>query len=343
MITAVSRSFALLTCALAAACASSSTGPMPRFLPETDSTPSLAGAEGLGPAGVQTATVSAPGPNPGAESGSDQLPTELGDPILARIGGREILTSDLLEGLLFHEGDLLRIELNLLIGSALAKLEAERLGLRLDAAVVDERASTNLGEFVRRNVPEGSSLEEFLKGRMGVEPELFRSRLRNNTVREIVTERVVRAHTLSNEFARVRILVADSEGAAEAESRFAAGEDFELLVRELSRDATAERGGLLPFLGRTERSPISNLAFRTPVGELGGPLELGGATILLKVEVRPEPLQGDWEALSDAVLASLAADRVGEEEFVFWQVSMERRYTVDLAPMRELLPGIVGS
>ncbi len=343
MITSVPRSLALLTCVLAAACASGAPGPVPRFLPETDSTPSLAGAGGPDPAGVQTATAPSAGSSLGAADEAGSLPTEPGDPVLARIGGRQIATSDLLEGLLFHEADLLRIELNLLIGSALAKLEAERLGLRLDAELVDERASSNLGEFVRRNVPEGSSLEEFLKGRMGVEPELFRSRLRNNTVREIVTERVVRAHTLSNEFARVRILVADEEGAAEAERRFAAGEEFELLVRELSRDATAERGGLLPFLGRAERSPISNLAFRTPVGELGGPLEIGGATILLKIEARPDPLQGDWEALSDAVRESLAADPVGEEEFVFWQVSMERRYTVDLAPLRELLPGIVGS
>lgn len=341
MITAVPRFPALLICGLVAACASSSPGPVPRFRPEADSAPSLAGAESPGPAGVQPATA-ATGPGQAAGSGAELLPTELGDPVLARIGGRQIVTSDLLEGLLFHEGDLLRIELNLLIGSALAKLEAERLGLRLDAEVVDTRAASNLGEFVRRNVPEGSSLEEFLEGRMGVEPELFRSRLRSNTVREIVTERVVRSHTLANDFARVRILVADTDGVAEAERRFAAGEDFELLVRELSRDATAERGGLLPFLGRTERSPISNLAFRTPVGELGGPLELGGATILLKVEARPAPLEGDWEALSGAVLESLAADPVGEEEFVFWQVSMERRYTVDLAPLRELLPGIVG-
>lgn len=326
----------LLAGCLAAGCATNSSSEVPTFLTESESPPALADA---GPATLEAAS-SQPASSP--RSVVDELPGQ-GDPVLARIGGREILTSDLLEGLMFRQGDLLRSELNLLVGSVLAKLEAERFGLRLDAAVVDSRFATTLGEFKRRNVPEGSSLEEFLRGRRGVEPELFRSRLRSNTVREMVTERVVRAHTLGNEFARVRILAAEPDAVAEAERRFAGGEDFEQLVRELSLDATAERGGLLPFLGRTERSSISNLAFRTPLGELGGPIELGGATILLLVEARPTPLEGAWSELSEAVLSSLETDPVGEEEFVFWQISMERRYTVDLAPLGELVPSLVGS
>ena len=298
-----------------------------------------------GPPALSTGASAASDPAPSTEAPlleeSELASTGAGvDPTLATVGGRVIRTSDLLQNLLYREGDVLRLELNLMIGSALAKLEAERMGLQLDMELVDARAAEHLGEFVRRNVPDGVELDEFVTERLGVAPAAFQSRLRSDTVRELVTERMVRAHTLANEHVRLRLLAAERDAAEAAAQRHAAGEPFEALVRELSRDRSAEDGGLLPFVGRSERSPISQLAFRTPVGELGGPIQVGGLDVLVLVEDRPAPVTGDWRAVRERVEASLADEPVREEEFVFWQVAMELRYTVDLAPLAELVPGL---
>lgn len=262
--------------------------------------------------------------------------------VLARIGDAELTLGELMQSLYYREGEALRAQFNLAVGAELAGLEAARLGLSVDPALLERRSSEVLGEFARKNVPEGESLDRFLSDRLGFEPLRFKNRLRQDSLRELITERVVRAHSLSNEHCDVRVLVADEAAIAQALQRLAAGEDFLQLVAELSRDPSAKEGGRVPFLLRDERAPLSRLAFKTEVGQVGGPLRLPGAagnapSLLLRVEARPEPLQGNWTGIGAAVEASLVETAVTEEEYVAWQVAMESRYQLDLEPFYALL------
>jgi hypothetical protein len=261
---------------------------------------------------------------------------------LARIGDAELTLAELMQALYYREGEALRAQFNLSVGARLASLEAARLGLSVDPALLEQRSSEVLGEFARKNVPEGESLDRFLNDRLGFEPLRFKNRLRQDSLRELITERVVRAHALASEHANVRVLLADEATVGQALERLAAGEDFIQLVAELSRDPSAKDGGRVPFLLRDERAPLSRLAFKTPVGQVGGPLRLPGSagnapSLLLRVEARPEPLAGNWDAIGPAVEASLTADPVTEEEYVAWQLAMEGRYQLDLEPFYALL------
>lgn len=274
---------------------------------------------------------------PGASTTSPLRGGALDDALIATVGGRPILASELLAGLRQRDARLLNFHINLLVGERLAELASEALGVVLDEDLVDARARAAEAAFVAQL--EGADLEAVLREELGVDPAAFRRRLGDDARRELLTERVVRAWTLGQEWARVRILVAAPQTVAEAQQRFAAGEGFAGLASELSRDPTGADGGLVPFVVRSERSRLSRLAFRTDAGALGGPFELDdeGLEILLFVESRNAPLTGTWADVRGTVEASLASHPVSEEEYVQWQVALESATLVDLAPISRLL------
>lgn len=274
---------------------------------------------------------------PGANPSAPRLGGALDDALIATVGGRPILASELLAGLRQRDARLLNFHINLLVGERLAELAAEVLGVVLDEQLVGARARAAEAAFVAQL--EGADLESVLREELGVDPAAFRRRLAEDARRELLTERVVRAWTLGQEWARVRILVAEPQSVLEAQQRFAAGEEFATLASELSRDPTGAEGGLVPFVVRSERSRLARLAFRTEAGALGGPFELDdeGLELLLFVESRSAPLTGTWNDVRPTVEASLVAHPVSEEEYVQWQVALEAATLVDLAPISRLL------
>jgi hypothetical protein len=267
----------------------------------------------------------------------DALPRAT-DPELAIVGGRAVHTSEVLASLRQRDAALLNYHLNLLVGERLAEIDAERLGLAIAQSEVDARARTYEDDFTAQL--EGGSLNDFLRDELGVEPRAFRRRLVTEARRELLAERVVRAWTLSQETARVRIAVVGAESVAEVRRRHEAGEDFADVARALSLDPTAANGGLVSYVVRSERSRLGRLAFRTQLGELGGPVEIDperGVQLLFVVEELRAPLAGSWAEVGDVVDAALVQSQVSDEEFLQWQVAAERRTPVDLTPISALL------
>lgn len=261
----------------------------------------------------------------------------LDDAVVAVVGDRAIMASELLAGLRQRDARLLNFHLNLLVGERLAQIAAERIGVLLDDDLVDSRAAAAEAAFVAEL--DGAPLEKVLRDELGVDPAAFRRRLSADARRELLTERVVRAWTLAQDTARVRILVASSAEVARATERFAAGESFAALASELSRDPTGAIGGLVPYVVRSERSRLARLAFRTEAGALGGPFELEdeGLELIVFVESFATGMDGVWSDVAPLVEASLLASEVSEEEYLQWQVAMEAAYFVDLGPISRLL------
>ncbi|MEO0651111.1 MAG: peptidylprolyl isomerase [Planctomycetota bacterium] len=352
------RWIAWIGCAVAlAACASDQTSrPRPPVRAEGAAPPPLAGGAdvALGPAAVEGASTErapaaeaatvTPGPTAGEPSQADSTqaadPRAL-DPILAWVGGRPILTSQLLESLLQRDALGVRSALNVLVSGAIAQQEAARLGLRVPPPLVAEATTRHLDELRIGLVGEDadlSDLDSFIRDRLDLDPARYRERLRNDTIRELVTERVVRAWILAQEYARVRmLLLQDAEDVPLMLERLEAGATFEGLAEQHSIDRTGERGGLVPFLVRNDRAPLARLAFDTPVGEVGGPIELAGAFVLLLVEDRPDPVDGDWNAIGIDVEDSLLDEPVSDEEWLVWQLAMERRYGIDVEPFYDFV------
>jgi hypothetical protein len=157
-------------------------------------------------------------------------------------------------------------------------------------------------------------------------------------IRQLLAERAVRAASLASETIALRlIVVANEEQLGKVQAALAEGRDFAAVAAELSVDDSRARGGSVPFVIADERSPLARLAFQTEVGAVAGPLPVGDHQFLIKIEERRAPLEGDWAAVGEKVLASLVAHPVEDAEFLHWKLAMEDRYPIDMRPMMQLI------
>ena len=227
-----------------------------------------------------------------------------------------------------------------LVATRLAFAEAGRLGLRLEPEAVElrvaeERRALEAEVASQRGNP---SVEDFVRAELGVEPKVYFERVRSATIRQMLAERTVRAWTLGNQSADLRLIVVPPGEALErAQAALAEGRDFAEVAREYSIDDSARDGGRVPYVVRQETAPLARLAFSTPEGEVGGPIESGDHVFLIRVEELRQPLEGNWDAVGPAVEASLAEVAVADAEFVYWKLAMEKRYPIDLEPLLDLL------
>lgn len=259
---------------------------------------------------------------------------------LGSVGGQPIDVRELLGGWLHADSRQLGEYLDKLVNQRLVRLEAARLGVSATAEQIELRyadARLRMEELVRRD---GSdlALDTYVRRELGLDPARYFERMRAECQDQLLAERVVRTHLLSSERAELRVIVvADEARAAEVRAALAAGTSFEEAARRFSIDGSRERGGRIAPVIRSPRSPLSELAFRTPAGQVGGPLPQAGRLLLLRVDSIEPPLAGRWPELGARVLESLEARPIEEPEFWQWRAEMERRYEIDLSPLLELV------
>lgn len=266
---------------------------------------------------------------------------EAGGPV-AWVAGTPISAGDLLSEWYWIAGRELWLVFDKLVAMQLATVEAQRLGVRMAPESVELRVAEENRRLASEVATLGAdvTIEDYLRSRHGFEPDGYFRHLRVATIRQMMAERTVRSWTLSNEWARVRlIVVADDEDLAEVQAGLAAGQEFGSLAREYSLDDTRETGGLVPYLVRQEHSPLARLAFVTPVGEVAGPLEVSGHRALIHVESRNAPRTGTWKDIGQAVEDSLAEHPLTDSEFLHWKLNMEKRYSIDVGPLEAMLRG----
>lgn len=256
---------------------------------------------------------------------------------LGTVAGRSFDAEELLVELYGLLGRDLLMVVDRLVAAKLAETEAARLGLRLDVetaevAVADARADLMADFRVRFPlVP----YEEVVRKELGVRPEVHTRRLREATIRRLLTERVIRATTLARETADVHLVVSATRAEATARLKLiAAGATFEEVAETTDEGST---GGRVPFLVNDERSPLARAVFLLADGEVGGPFEVEDRFVLARLASRRPALEGRWNTIGAEVEASLAADPIEESEYLSWHLAMEERYEVDLAPIAALL------
>ena len=263
------------------------------------------------------------------------------DDVLGRVAGQPITGRDLLSEWQRVAGRDFWLLVDQLVATRLAFAEAARLGLALQPERLEERFALERERFEAEVEASGeATLEEFIGAEHGTTPARYYRRMRSALARQMIAERAVRAWTLGNENRTLRILVVASERKArELLELCRDGADLAQLARDHSVDESARSGGLVPYLVRQELSPLARLAFRTEVGEIGGPIAVSDHFLLCRVEEEREPLSGDWEAIAEVVEASLVRHPVGDSEFLHWKLVMERQYPVDLGRLLELFEG----
>lgn len=227
-----------------------------------------------------------------------------------------------------------------IVNARLVRGEARRLEMQADPRGVDELYARALEqmEAVVKEGGGGDDLREYVELRLGIDPERYFERVRAESADRWLAERVVRAFLLQSERAQVRVIVLPDEAAVlDVKAALERGEDFGKLARERSIDESSKAAGRVPPVVRSPFSPLAQLAFLTPVGEVGGPVAEGGRQLLIRVDGRLEPLPGKWAAIAAEVERSLAEQPIEELEFGQWRAHVERRHAIDLSPLSELL------
>jgi len=313
--------------------------PAPAF---AGSAPAGGGASTGAPTGSEAA-ADAPA-RPAADAGSEpSAAARPGAAPLASVAGEPLLAADLLLEWYQLAPREVWLVVDKLVATRLAYAEAARLGLRLAPDAVAARVEAErdaLEERLAASTDDWRGLEDWIRTEVGQEPARYLELLRIGTIRQMIAERAVRAWTLAAENLTLRLVVLPDEASAAAtRAEVEGGADLAALARERSLDDSAERGGLVPFLVQSERSPLARAAFAVGAGELGGPVEISGRWLVFRVEERRAPVEGRWSEVAATVEASLAAHPVGDSEFLGWKLAMERRYPVDVEPLLDLLDG----
>jgi hypothetical protein len=258
---------------------------------------------------------------------------------IAKVAGRDIDVSELL-GLWLHQDSMQVLEhLDHLVLGRLVLAEAARLGVHV-APEASEKAYRGAVEIIEKSITAkrpGLTLDRYVDEALGLDPVRYREFLRDESLRGLLAERVVRTWLLTSERSEIRVIAIKSEqDSRKVRDALAAGEAFEEVALRLSADSSAKEGGRVPPVVRGD-SPIARLSFQTEIGQVGGPQYEKGAWLYVKVEARPEPLRGDWKELAAAVEQSLAAGPVVDLEVSQWKPVMVERYGVDISPLMKLV------
>ncbi len=308
----------------------------PAPLPASTAKP--APAEGPRPPAVQApaaAGKSAPSVTPSAAPAPSKTPAS--KPI-ARVAGRDIDVSELLD-LWLHQDSLQVLEsLDHLVLGRLVLAEAGRLAVQVDPEK-SEKAYQDAVAAIEKTLSTkrpGVTLDRYVDEALGLDPVRYREYLRDESLRGLLAERAVRTWVLESERAEVRVIVVKTEeDSRKVADALAAGEAFADVAKRLSADGSAKDGGRVPPVVKGD-TPISRLAFLTDVGKVGGPQYEKSSWLFVKVDARPEPLHGDWKDVAAAVESSLTERPVADLEVSQWKPVMVARYGVDVSPLLEM-------
>ncbi len=257
---------------------------------------------------------------------------------IANVAGEALDIRELVAQWVHHKSADALDELDHLVLTRLVRAEAARLGVELppeSAQKAYEAAVAQMEKEIQKRRP-GLALDAWVDQVLGLDPLVYRERMRSEALQQLLAERTTRAYILQSEHAELRLIVLRSEAEVkDAQAALAKGEAFEEVAKRLSADPSSKEGGRVPPVIRAD-TPVARLAFQTAVGGVSEPLYNEGAWLIAKVEARPAPIEGNWSKIRETVEASLAARGIEELEFTQWRASMLRRYQVDISPFLRL-------
>jgi foldase protein PrsA len=242
-----------------------------------------------------------------------------GDEVVATINGEPITFNQL-------QGPLVRsYGLNIL--KHLAQLELVKQNARqMKVAASDDEIKAEFDQTLEKMFVDAEKadyprlFEQFLQQQritrgefeLVMETNAYLRKMAESLIADKISEQDIqdRYRATHGETIQVRhIEVSNLQEIAEAKRRLAAGEAFESVARQLSRNArTAEHGGLLPTFSRQANdvpAAFKDAAFAMNEGEISDPVLVDRSYHLIKLEKRLEPKAVKYEDVRDSVRAEL--------------------------------------
>jgi parvulin-like peptidyl-prolyl isomerase len=257
------------------------------------------------------------------------------DPVVATANGVPITMSQLTGPLLEGHG------LNLLLNLAQFELVKQELA-KTGATVTDADVSAELARTLARMFPDAEEsdhanlLEQYLQRQRVSRPEFDLAIRLNASMRALIEPLVAEKVTEDNLQQAFRVLYGENVQVrhiqcanlaeiAQAQARLSAGEPFEKVARELSRNQrTGPFGGELPPFTRNSSGypqAFRDAAFALQEGEVSEPVNADGAYHLIRLDRRIAPKAVKFEDVKESLREDL----------------IERRIQAEMAEMRQVL------
>lgn len=202
--------------------------------------------------------------------------------------------------------------------------------------------------FVKHRYGDMSTLRRDIERKLRTDPEFMRALKLSvlfDKLRQKVTSKVkVGEADLLRQYEMVRlrqIVIEFGKGKRKREEalklarqlaeRAKRGEDFAQLARKFSDEkGSARLGGDIGWIGRgVKPPPFEEVAFSLKKGEVGGPVEVGGAFYVLKCEDRKRELPKDFQKKKRQLLESLRSRKETEAWFDFLD-RLKRRARIEI-------------
>lgn len=179
-------------------------------------------------------------------------------------------------------------------------------GISMEELRADVKRSLNIQRLLEKEVFEKVTVsQEEVKQFYESNPQVFK-----------VPEQIRARHII----VRVKEGATDSEkrqareAIEKAEKRIKKGEPFEEVAKEVSQDATAQRGGDLGYFGRGQMVPeFENVAFSLEKGKVSPIVETKFGYHLIKIEDKREPRTVELQEVEGRI-AEFLKQRRGEEQ-----------------------------
>ncbi len=259
------------------------------------------------------------------------------DTTVARVGGRDILLTELVSKWIMRDPNGVRAILDDLLISRLVVLEAASYGIELPAGTVEQEIGSRLRDLETSAQKVGApSLEVYIQKTLGLNQQTFLRELEREVAVDLLATRCIRTWLFATDRREFRVIaVKDKAASDQVQARLARGEAFADVAKDLSTDQSAKDGGRMPPLVRSDQG-LARMAFAAQVGEVSGPIQNDSGFVFMLVEAAPQGESAPWSEIGASVEASLQARGIEDPEYWQWKEAMFQRYDIDVTPFLEL-------
>ena len=263
-----------------------------------------------------------------AKSGSQE--------IVAKVGDVEITKDEFYNSLVEQYGE---ESLNALISDKIIELEIKKSNIEVTAEEVNEEFAKMENYYGGAEVL-AQTMESYNMSREEMDENLKLNLAMKKLVSSdiVITEEEIGEFYASNgeifnkpeQVNASHILVDTEELANEVLGKLDAGEKFEDLALEYSKDGSAANGGNLGFFGRGKMvEPFDKAAFSLPIGEISKPVQSNFGYHIIRVNEKVEAKEGSLEGNKEEIKEMILESKIPEAFTAWYEVKLKEYKVVN--------------